>query len=152
MQTCAMSAITITQPKKGSFVPKNFQLTTWSELEPYFEELLHRNISSTEELEQWIVDKNQLDMAVGEAMSWRYIRITVNSADQDAAEAYNYAVEHLAPQITAYENHLDGKLFIDRLSPIKSTRVKAKIKKFGYPDPNAEDSEDNDDSNSDHQL
>jgi len=106
-----MSAITITQPKKGNFVPKNFQLTTWSELEPYFEELLHRNISSTEELEQWIVDKNQLDMAVGEAMSWRYIRITVNSADQDAAEAYSYAVEHLAPQITAYENHLDGKLF-----------------------------------------
>ena len=107
----AMSAITITQPKKGNFVPKDFQLTTWSDLEPYFEELLHRNISCSEELEQWIFDKNQLDMAVGEAMSWRYIRITVNSADQDAADAYNYAVEHLAPQITAYENHLDSKLF-----------------------------------------
>lgn len=38
-------------------------------------------------------------------------------------------------------DHLDGKLFIDRLSPIKSARVKAKIKKFGYPDPNAEDEE-----------
>ncbi len=111
MQMYAMSAITITQPKKGNFVPKDFQLTTWSDLEPYFEELLHRNISCSEELEQWIFDKNQLDMAVGEAMSWRYIRITVNSADQDAADAYNYAVEHLAPQITAYENHLDSKLF-----------------------------------------
>ena len=81
MQTCAMSAITITQPKKGSFVPKNFQLTTWSELEPYFEELLHRNISSTEELEQWIVDKNQLDMAVGEVKdrlaNWKAIRVQV---------------------------------------------------------------------------
>ncbi len=32
-------------------------------------------------------------------------------------------------------DHLDGKLFIDRLSPIKSARVKAKIKKNGYPDP-----------------
>lgn len=32
-------------------------------------------------------------------------------------------------------DHLDGKLFIDRLSPIKSARIKAKIKKFGYPDP-----------------
>jgi peptide deformylase len=32
-------------------------------------------------------------------------------------------------------DHLDGKLFIDRLSPIKSTRLKSKIKKFGYPDP-----------------
>ncbi|RME16354.1 MAG: peptide deformylase [Bdellovibrio sp.] len=30
-------------------------------------------------------------------------------------------------------DHLDGKLFIDRLSPIKSNRIKAKIKKFGYP-------------------
>ena len=29
-------------------------------------------------------------------------------------------------------DHLDGKLFIDRLSPIKSARIKAKIKKFGY--------------------
>lgn len=32
-------------------------------------------------------------------------------------------------------DHLDGKLFIDRLSPIKSNRIKAKIKKQGYPNP-----------------
>jgi peptide deformylase len=32
-------------------------------------------------------------------------------------------------------DHLDGKLFIDRLSPIKSARIKSKIKKYGYPDP-----------------
>ena len=38
-------------------------------------------------------------------------------------------------------DHLDGKLFIDRLSPIKSSRVKAKIKKFGYPDPDSQSDE-----------
>lgn len=38
-------------------------------------------------------------------------------------------------------DHLDGKLFIDRLSPLKSERVKAKIKKFGYPDPDDEEDE-----------
>lgn len=32
-------------------------------------------------------------------------------------------------------DHLDGKLFIDRLSLIKSNRIKAKIKKFGYAPP-----------------
>jgi peptide deformylase len=32
-------------------------------------------------------------------------------------------------------DHLDGKVFIDRLSPIKSNRIKAKIKKYGYPEP-----------------
>jgi peptide deformylase len=30
-------------------------------------------------------------------------------------------------------DHLDGKLFIDRLSPIKSARIKSRIKKAGYP-------------------
>lgn len=32
-------------------------------------------------------------------------------------------------------DHLDGKLFIDRLSMIKSTRIKDKIRKHGYPKP-----------------
>lgn len=39
-------------------------------------------------------------------------------------------------------DHLDGKLFIDRLSTIKANRLKSKIKKFGYP----EDHEDEDES------
>ena len=38
-------------------------------------------------------------------------------------------------------DHLDGKLFIDRLSPVKSARVKAKIKKYGYPELESEDDE-----------
>ena len=32
-------------------------------------------------------------------------------------------------------DHLEGKLFIDRLSPIKSTRIKKRIEKSGYPSP-----------------
>lgn len=38
-------------------------------------------------------------------------------------------------------DHLDGKVFIDRLSPIKSNRIKAKIKKFGYEKPEEAKSE-----------
>ncbi len=30
-------------------------------------------------------------------------------------------------------DHLDGKLFIDRVSLIKSNKIKSKIKKYGYP-------------------
>lgn len=39
-------------------------------------------------------------------------------------------------------DHLDGKLFLDRLTPIRATRLKAKIKKNGYPDPDKADQED----------
>lgn len=35
-------------------------------------------------------------------------------------------------------DHLNGKLFIDHLSPIKASRLRAQIKKHGYPDPNAD--------------
>lgn len=49
-------------------------------------------------------------------------------------------------------DHLDGKLFIDRLSPIKSSRVKAKIKKFGYPDPNADTDDEEEMTDSQRQL
>lgn len=31
-------------------------------------------------------------------------------------------------------DHLEGKLFIDRISFVKSERIKSKIKKYGYPD------------------
>ncbi len=39
-------------------------------------------------------------------------------------------------------DHLDGKLFLDRLTPIRATRLKAKIKKNGYPDPDKADQDD----------
>ncbi len=38
-------------------------------------------------------------------------------------------------------DHLEGKLFIDRLSLIKSNRIKAKIKKFGYASPERDEDE-----------
>jgi peptide deformylase len=36
-------------------------------------------------------------------------------------------------------DHLDGKLFLDRLSPIKRNMIKSKIKKNGYSDASKED-------------
>lgn len=38
-------------------------------------------------------------------------------------------------------DHLDGKLFIDRLSVIKSGRIKKQIKKHGYPERNESEEE-----------
>ena len=39
-------------------------------------------------------------------------------------------------------DHLEGTLFIDHLSFIKNTKIKNTIKKHGYPDKNAEETED----------
>lgn len=101
---------TVLQEHERAFVPKEFKVTTWSKLKPYFHELLHRPISSLRELEQWVKDKSELDAVVSEAFSWRYIKVTVDSSDEKAEALYQYAVQELAPKITSYEHQLNEKL------------------------------------------
>lgn len=45
-------------------------------------------------------------------------------------------------------DHLDGKVFLDRLSPIKSARLKSKIKKYGYSKKKKDDESDDDEHES----
>jgi len=118
-----LKTATILREEERTFVPREFKVTTWSKLKPYYNELNNRPISSREELEQWLKDKGELDAVVSEAFSWRYINITVNSKDEQAEELYQYAVQKLAPQITAFENLLDRKLvkcpFVNQLPTAK---------------------------------
>jgi peptide deformylase len=66
----------------------------------------------------------------------RYNYVEVKALDADGKQILIKTDGLLAICIQHEIDHLDGKLFIDRLSPIKSTRIKNKIKKYGYPDPN----------------
>ena len=63
----------------------------------------------------------------------RFKTIKVKALNQEGKEV-NFIVDGLTSICIQHEiDHLDGKLFIDRLSLIKSNRIKSKIKKFGYP-------------------
>lgn len=63
----------------------------------------------------------------------RYEKISVKALDING-ENINFEVDGLSSICIQHEiDHLDGKLFIDRLSLIKSNKIKNKIKKFGYP-------------------
>ncbi len=69
----------------------------------------------------------------------KYIEVKGLDKNGDPVE---YKLDGLLAICMQHEiDHLDGKVFIDRLSPIKSNRIKAKIKKFGYPDPEEEETE-----------
>ena len=70
----------------------------------------------------------------------RYDVVEVKGLDIDGKPLHFTTDGLLAICIQHEIDHLDGKLFIDRLSPIKSARIKSKIKKFGYPDPQDADS------------
>ena len=56
------------------FLPKDFTVTTWENLEPFFIDLLERKINSKEDLEQWLKDISELEAVVSEDACWRQIR------------------------------------------------------------------------------
>ena len=68
---------TTTQLEVEHFLPASFKLTNWATLKVFYDNLLERHIDSVETLEQWIRDRNDLDSAISESFSWRYIHITV---------------------------------------------------------------------------
>ena len=52
---------TVLQEHERAFVPKEFKVTTWSRLQPYYRDLLKRQIHTKQELEQWLKDKSELN-------------------------------------------------------------------------------------------
>ncbi len=118
-----MDTMTLPLTRRNEFLPKGFKLTTWSKLRPYYEELLKRELNSVLDLERWIWDRAELDAAVSEAFSWRYINVTVDNNDQQALELYQYVVQELYPRIASIDHQLNEKLvtssYLDQLDQQK---------------------------------
>ncbi len=65
----------------------------------------------------------------------RYDYVEVEFIDGSGAKAVLKTDGLLAVCVQHEMDHLDGKLFIDRLSTVKSSRIKKRIEKQGYPNP-----------------
>lgn len=62
----------------------------------------------------------------------RFKKIRVKGIDRDNNDM-DLEIDGLLAICMQHEiDHLDGKVFLDRLSPIKSARIRNKIKKYGY--------------------
>lgn len=118
-----MRVDTLPQPRQRTFLPEDFVVTDWDNLKPYYDDLIERPIRSAVELDQWIIDRSELDATVSEAFCRLYIDITVDSRDTTAADRYQRAVSELSPQISTFENRLNQKLtaspFLDKIDPDK---------------------------------
>lgn len=104
--------------KRKKFIPERFKVTLWSKLKPFCEELVNRPIESAEDLENWVLDRNELEALISESLSWRYIKISADSNDQKAAKSYQYTIEKISPKVSFYSNLLDRKLTASPFLPL----------------------------------
>ena len=98
------------QKIQRQFIPINFKITTWETLEPFFKNLLNRNITSKEILEQWLKDISELEAVVSEDACWRQIKMTCDTTDKSLEDAFAYFCMEIQPQVQAYADALNKKL------------------------------------------
>jgi oligoendopeptidase F len=93
-----------------SFLPADFTVTNWETLEPYFKNLLDRDISTKEKLEQWLKDQSELEAVVNEDACWRQIKMTCDTENRSLEEAFNFFFMEIQPKIQPYSDALNKKL------------------------------------------
>ncbi|MBS1733196.1 MAG: M3 family oligoendopeptidase [Bacteroidetes bacterium] len=99
------------------FLPTDFTVTDWSALEPYFKELLDRDISSKEKLEQWLKDQGELEAVVNEDFCWRQIKMTCDTENKELENAFNYFCLEIQPKIQPYSDALNKKMLASPALP-----------------------------------
>src|ERR1700712_2315048 len=93
-----------------NFIPQNFTVTDWETLEPFFKNLLERNIDTPQALEQWLKDSSELEAIISEDACWRQIKMTCDTENKSLEEAFNFFCLELQPKIQPYADALNKKL------------------------------------------
>ncbi len=115
------------------FLPEDFVITTWENLEPYFIDLVQREILSEKDLEKWLRDLSELEAVVSEDASWRQIRMTCDTENKSLEESFVFFVTEIQPKIQPYSDQINRKLvncpFADQLDKDKYFTFLRSVKK-----------------------
>lgn len=92
------------------YLPEEFKIDSWETLEPYFEELAQRELPSATALEEWIKDLSELEAILSEETAWRYIRMNIDTTNEDYAKAFNFMVSEIDPKAAPYSDKFNKRL------------------------------------------
>ena len=60
-----------------TYIAKDATLVTFADVEPYFNELLSRNLNDLAAYEKWLENISELDAFLEENGAWRYIKMSI---------------------------------------------------------------------------
>ena len=92
------------------FLPKDFTVTDWASLEPYFKLLVDREITDKASLEKWLLDMSEIEAVVNEDACWRQIKMTCDNENKALEDAFNFFCMEIQPQVQPYSDALNKKL------------------------------------------
>jgi oligoendopeptidase F len=84
-------------------------ITSWSDVESRFEELLYRALNDVDSLRRWMQDRSALEAELQEDMGWRYIQHSCDTASEAKQAALNFFIQEIEPHLADYNDKLNRK-------------------------------------------
>ncbi|UII32393.1 M3 family oligoendopeptidase [Fulvivirga ulvae] len=101
--------IALPERKPRKFLPEDFKIENWEGLEPFYKDLLERDINSAEDLREWLRDRSELESIISEDAGWRYIYMTRFTDNEEYTKAYHHFVQQIQPKISPITDKLNKK-------------------------------------------
>ena len=98
-----------TRPKRH-FIDEDLEVKSWSQIENYFQSLLDANIQSVSDLEQWMQNRSELESVLEEEQAWRYIKMNIDTRDEELSKAFHFWVTEISPKVAPYSHKLNVKV------------------------------------------
>ena len=98
-----------TRPKR-QFIDENLMVDSWEKIEVYFKSLLDRDINSVTDLEQWMLNRSELESVLEEEQAWRYIKMNIDTTDQKLAKDFAFWIQDISPKVAPFSHQLNVKL------------------------------------------
>tara|TARA_B100000902_G_scaffold68303_1_gene74418 strand:+ start:1561 stop:3288 length:1728 start_codon:yes stop_codon:yes gene_type:complete len=102
--------IEIPKRPRRKFVPEKLIIDSWDKIKDLFDNLLNRDIASLIELEDWMLDRSELEAVLEEDMAWRYIKMNIDTTNQDLAKHFTFWIQEITPMIAPLAHKLNLKL------------------------------------------
>ena len=115
-----------------SFVPRQFDPSDWSQVEPLYRELVAREIRSVGELEKWLGDFSELSSVVEEYGSRRHIDKSCHTDDEAIKARFLQFVEEIEPRVKPLFFELQKKLIASPyVGELKDRKYSVLLRKWG---------------------
>lgn len=95
---------------KRQFLPEQLEINSWEVLRPYFEDLTGRSLATSDDFERWLADLSELEAVLEEDGAWRYIRMTIDTRNEEHAAAYRLFVTEIQPNAAPFVDTINRKL------------------------------------------
>ncbi len=104
-----MAPETILKRPERKFLPEDFRIQQWEDLQPFFDLLLNTEVKSTGDLRSWFRNRSELESIISEDLAWRYINMTRYTDNSTYTANYQYFVENIQPKIAPFSDQLNRK-------------------------------------------